>query len=230
MKKKILLFSICGLILFTGCVGTKKEVTDVKDIEVKINKEDNLSLDYVLTDNDAIIMTIKNTGSEMIDYVNIDVALFDEKNNLMRVEKNYIRNIGADSENIAKVQLTQIDTNGDNSALPYRVEIALNKTIYSTKYETSYADKVTGSIEETDAEGQLNLVLTNESGVVIDDLSAVAVFYKNSKIVDIYNISVQQVGITTNQTIYIPTSLKDGKVSYIDYDDIEFMNLSIQSE
>lgn len=221
MNKKILLLSICGLVLFTGCFNNKKDVTDSKNIEFKIDKEENLTLDYSIIDNDNMILTLKNTGNEVIDYVNVDIALFDKEDNLIRVEKQYARNIIANSENVLKVALTQVEENGETSTLPYRVEIALNKTIYSTKFETAYSDKISGSVEKAEVDGQLNLVITNNSGVVIDDLSAAVVFYKDSKIVDIYTVSAQNVDTTTSQVVYIPTTLKDKQVSYIEYDEVK---------
>ena len=216
--KKVLLFSACALLLFTGC-GKKDSSTSSsssqKAIKVHINETANLNIDYVIKGQD-VILDIKNSGKDAIDYVNIDVALYNSKGTLIGVEKQYVRNLVAGKESVIKVYL---NNSGDTKKDIAKVDVALNKVNYETKVETSYADKVSGKVEKTETDGQLALTINNESGETLNDLSAVVVFYKNSKIVDIYSISAQNVEATYTDTIYVPMADAGKNTSYIDYDE-----------
>lgn len=222
MKRNLLVFGACAMFLFTGCFSSNKtsSTKEVTDVKVKINKTEGLSVENYFTENDEIIYVVKNTGKEIIDYVNIDVAFYDAKGNLIKTDKQYVRNIEAGKENVVKMNLAELTEDG-KSNLPKRIEVALNKTVYSTKFETTYSSKVEGKIAKTDKEGQLNLTLTNNSGVTLNDLSAAVVFYKASKPVNVEMVNVQSVEATASQTVYVPTVVKDEKTAYLDYDEVK---------
>lgn len=222
MKRKLLVFGACAIFLFTGCFSTngndgKRDVTDVK---VKINKTENLSVESYFTDNDEIIYVVKNTGKEIIDYINIDVAFYNKKGDLIKTNKQYVRNLEAGKENVVKMSLTEITDEG-KSELPNKIEVALNKTTYSTKFETTYTSKVEGKVEKTDKEGQLKLTLTNNSGVTVGELSAAIVFYKKSKPVNVEMVNIQSVEATTSQIVFVPTIVKNEQTAYVNYDEVK---------
>lgn len=213
MKK--VLFGICALVLFTGCFAAKTS----NGIKVKVNGADNVSLDYVIVDDSNIIVTAKNTSDKEIDYVTLNLAVYDKEGKLIEVEKQYLRNLIANQENIIKIPLTDLAANEDTKAA--KVEMAVKAVNYENKVEVAYTDKVEGKVEKTDNEGQLNLTITNNSGVTVDDLSASVVFYKDSKIVDLYSISAQKVDATYNDTVYVPVKNDKENVSFIEYDDVK---------
>lgn len=222
MKKKILFMSACALLLFTGCFGSKTTTkNETKEVKVKINETEGLNADYSITSNNEIVLSIKNNGSELIDYINVDIAMYDEKGNLMKTEKQYARNVMSGASNVVKSSLINASEEANDVKVPSKVEVVLNKTIYSTKFETVYSDKITGAVEKTETDGQLNLTITNNSGVTIDDLSAAVVFYKDGKMIDIYNISLQSVAESKTETVYVPTAKSEGSISYISYDKAE---------
>lgn len=223
MKKKLLLLSTCAIFLFTGCFGSKKESdnpTTISDVKIKTNNTEGLELNTYLTDNNEIILSVKNTGKEVVDYINVDVAFYDKEGNLIRTDKQYLRNMNADQEGLVKMLLAQYDQEG-NSTLPYQIEIVLNKTIYTSKYETIYTDKVEATVSKSDTEGQLNLNVKNNSGETLDDVQIAVVFYKDSKPVDLQIASFQSVGSTTSQEIYIPTITSGTEIKTLDYDDVK---------
>ena len=215
--KKVLLLSACAVLLFTGCGNNKKTTNNSskKAIKVNINEVANLNVDYVIKGED-VILDITNTGKDAIDYVNVDVAVYNSKGKLVSVEKQYVRNLAAGKESVIKVYL---NNSGDTDKDIAKVEVALNKVNYETKVETSYADKVSGKVEKTETDGQLALTITNESGETLNDLNAVVVFYKGNDIVDIYSVSAQNVEATYTDTIYVPMDNSGETSTYIDYDD-----------
>ena len=215
--KKLLVLSACVLFLTTGCSLGKKSSSKDNDLKVQINETENISVDYVISDENNIILNVKNTGDKIIDYVSIDLAAYNSKGKLVSVEKQSLRNLGAGKENVIKFPIT--DNNDSEVA---KVEIALTKVNYDTAFETSYVDSVEGKIEKSENEGQLNLTIKNNSGVTLDDLSASIVFYKDSKMIDLYSISAQGVGEEYTEVIYIPTTATtNSEFSYIDYDDVK---------
>lgn len=223
MKKKLLLLSTCALFLFTGCFGSKKESntpTKASDVEVKTNKTEGLELKTYYTHNDEIIFSVQNTGKEVVDYVNIDVAFYDKDGNLIKTEKQYLRNMDVKHDGIVKMSLSQYDGTGNNS-LPHKIEIALNKTIYDTKFETIYTDKVSATVSKTDVDGKLNLNVTNNSGEILNDVSVAVVFYKDSKPVDVQNTSFQSVGTNVTQEIYVPTMTAKEGTKTLEYDEVK---------
>lgn len=223
MRRKILLLSTCAIFLFTGCFSSKNKSNDLnnaEDIKIKINDTKDLKLNTYFTDNSELIFSVTNKGSELIDYVNIDVAFYDEKGNLIRTDKQYARNINVNQENFSKMNLVQYDEKG-NIILPYKIEVVLNKTIYSSKYETTYNDKIEANVSKSDEEGQLNLNIKNNSGEVLDDINVAVVFYKDSKPVNVQVSSFQSVESTTSQIIYVPTVISDDNVKMLDYDDVK---------
>ena len=221
MKQKLFLLSACMIFLMTGCFGTKNEKKEVKkasDVTVKVNKTEGMDLKTYFTENNEIIFDVTNTGSDIIDYLNIDVAFFDKDGNLMKTDKQYLKNITSKKQDFVKLSLAQYDEKG-TITLPTRIEISLNKTIYSTKFETVYNDKVTGEVAKTDTDSQLSLNLSNNSGETLDDVAAAVVFYKDSKPVDVQVSSFQSVGTSASQTIYVPTISSDNGVKQLDYDE-----------
>jgi hypothetical protein len=214
MKK--VLFGICALVLFTGCFATKSS----NELKNKIDGNDAISLDYAIVNNSSIIVTAKNKSDKALDYVTLNLAIYDKAGKLIGVEKQYLRNLVANQENIIKIPLTDVGTNDDAKAA--KVEIAVKTLNYENSAETAYTDKVEGTVEKTDNEGQLNLTITNNSGVTVDDLNAAVVFYKDSKVVDLYSVAVQKIGATYNDTVYVPVQNNSKEnVSFIEYDDVK---------
>ena len=213
MKRKLLL-SICALFLITGCFNSK---SSSKNVKVDLNKTKGISYDYVLT-NDSVILSITNDTDSIIDFVNVDMAIYDKSGSLIGVEKQSVRNLGSKKTNIIKILYTGLN----NDTKPAKVEIATSKVDYETDVETSYIDQVEGTVEKSETENQFNLVIKNNSGVTLNDLSAMVVFYKDSKIVDVYAIGAQEVGAEYTDTVYLPVKASsDGTTEYIDYDDIK---------
>lgn len=213
MKRKILL-SICALFLITGCFNSK---SSSKNVKVDLNKTKGISYDYVLT-NDSVILSITNDTDSIIDFINVDMAIYDKSGSLIGVEKQSVRNLESKKTNIIKILYTGLN----NDTKPAKVEIATSKVDYETDVETSYTDKVEGTIEKSETENQFNLVIKNNSGVTLNDLSAMVVFYKDSKIVDVYAIGAQEVGEEYTDTVYLPVKTSsDGTTEYIDYDDVK---------
>ena len=213
MKRKLLL-SICALFLITGCFNSK---SSSKNVKVDLNKTKGISYDYVLT-NDSVILSITNDTDSIIDFVNVDMAIYDKSGSLIGVEKQSVRNLGSKKTNIIKILYTGLN----NDTKPSKVEIATSKVDYETDVETSYIDQVEGTVEKSETENQFNLVIKNNSGVTLNDLSAMVVFYKDSKIVDVYAIGAQEVGAEYTDTVYLPVKASsDGTTEYIDYDDIK---------
>lgn len=223
MKKKLLLLSTCAIFLFTGCFGSKNESdtpTKASDVEIKTNDTEGLELKTYFTENNEIIFSIKNTGEEVVDYINIDVAFYDKEGNLLKTEKQYLRNMNVNQEGLAKMLLAQYDQEG-NSTLPYKVEIALNKTIYASKYETIYNDKIDATVSKTDVDGKLVLDVKNNSGQTLDEVNIAVVFYKDSKPIDIQTASFQSVGATTSQEIYVPSVTSEEGTNTLEYDEVK---------
>lgn len=213
MKRKILL-SICALFLITGCFNSK---SSSKNVKVDLNKTKGISYDYVLT-NDSVILSITNDTDSIIDFINVDMAIYDKSGSLIGVEKQSVRNLGSKKTNIIEILYTGLN----NDTKPAKVEIATSKVDYETDVETSYTDKVEGTIEKSETENQFNLVIKNNSGVTLNDLSAMVVFYKDSKIVDVYAIGAQEVGEEYTDTVYLPVKTSsNGTTEYIDYDDVK---------
>ena len=213
MKRKLLL-SICALFLITGCFNSK---SSSKNVKVDLNKTKGISYDYVLT-NDSVILSITNDTDSIIDFINVDMAIYDKNGSLIGVEKQSVRNLGSKKTNIIKILYTGLN----NDTKPAKVEIATSKVDYETDVETSYIDQVEGTVEKSETENQFNLVIKNNSGVTLNDLSAMVVFYKDSKIVDVYAIGAQEVGAEYTDTVYLPVKASsDGTTEYIDYDDIK---------
>ena len=213
MKRKILL-SICALFLITGCFNSK---SSSKNVKVDLNKTKGISYDYVLT-NDSVILSITNDTDSIIDFINVDMAIYDKSGSLIGVEKQSVRNLGSKKTNIIKILYTGLN----NDTKPAKVEIATSKVDYETDVETSYIDQVEGTVEKSETENQFNLVIKNNSGVTLNDLSAMVVFYKDSKIVDVYAIGAQEVGAEYTDTVYLPVKTSsNGTTEYIDYDDIK---------
>ena len=219
MKKNLLVFSLCAIVLFTGCFGSKKESSKTaSDVKIVENKTDDLEAKTYFTKNNEVIFEITNKGKDIVDYVNIDVAFYDNNGNLMKTEKKYFRNIVAGTTNYAKLSLGQMDEKG-NTTLPAKIEFALNKTAYSTKFEDVYTDKVSGAVEKSENEGELNLTINNTSGQKLDDVTAAVVFYKDSKPVDVQTFSFQNVDTTASQQLYVSTVVDGETTKMLDYDD-----------
>ena len=206
MKKNLLIFSMCAVFwwkkFFSKCF--------------KMEKEKWLYLEDVNPKRKRIFLT--NKGKDIVDYVNIDVAFYDNNGNLMKTEKQYVRNIVAGTTNYAKLSLGQMDEKG-NTTLPAKIEFALNKTVYSTKFEDVYTDKVSGTVEKSENEGELNLTINNTSGQKLDDVTAAVVFYKDSKPVDVQTFSFQNVDTTASQQLYVSTVVDGETTKMLDYDD-----------
>lgn len=221
MKKNLLVLGACAIFLMTGCFA--KNDSDVKkasDVDVKYNATEGVDVNYFYTNNNEVIFSIKNTSKEVIDYISLDIAFYNEKGDLVRTDKQYVRNLSANGESFVKINLTEMTENGKGE-LPNKIEVAVNKTVYDSKFETIYTDKVEGKIEKTDNEGQLNLTLTNNSGVTLDDLSAVVVFYKDGKPVDLYSVNATSVGDNHTEIVYVPSVVKDENSSYLEYDEVK---------
>ena len=93
MKKNLLVFSLCAIVLFTGCFGSKKESSKTaSDVKIVENKTDDLEAKTYFTKNNEVIFEITNKGKDIVDYVNIDVAFYDNNGNLMKTEKQYVIN------------------------------------------------------------------------------------------------------------------------------------------
>ncbi len=220
MKRNLLILGVCSLFLVTGCFSSKtdKKTEKTSDIKVEENKVEGLEISNYYTDNKEMIFVIKNTSKELIDYASIDIALYNAKGNLMKTEKQYVRNLNVNAENVIKVNLVDYSEKGSTD-LPAKVEYAINKVIYSTKFETVYSDKVEGTVTKSETDGQLNLTITNNSGVTLDDLSAAVVFYKNGKPIDLYQVNTSSVGATYTDTVYVPSVVKKETSNFITYDD-----------
>jgi hypothetical protein len=218
MKKNLGIISLGILFLLTGCFSkTTKEVSTVQDVDVKITKDDALAVEYMYNDNNEIILSVTNNSNNNINFIYVDMAFFDKDDNLIKVEKQYIHNIAAGANNLVKASL--YDTNSE-SKLPYRIEIVLNTTNYETEYETVYTNQVTGSVVLAE-EGRLNLNILNNSGVILDEVSATVVFYKEGKIIDISQVVISNVEASATGVVYIPVVETDGVYSSIDYDDVQ---------
>lgn len=227
MKK--LLVGICTLFLLTGCFNSKN--TSSKDLKVDLNDAKGIAYDYVLT-SDSIILSITNETKDLIDFINVDLAIYDEDNKLIRVEKQSIRNLEAKKTNIVKVYYKNTTAKKEEKK-PARIEVAVSNVNYETEVETSYVSKVEATVSKTKTEGEFTLNVKNNSGVTLDDLNVAVVFYKNSKIVDIYEASAQKVDSEYNTTIYLPVQAKDdGTASYIKYDDMKVIvnNASVYNQ
>lgn len=223
MKQKLLLLSACAIFLVTGCFGSKNKSdipTQASDVKIKTNDTEGIELKTYLTNNNEIIFDVKNVGEEVIDYLNIDVAFYNKQGNLIRTEKQYLRNMNVNQEGFVKMTLAQYDMEG-NSTLPYQVEIALNKTIYSAKFETIYTDKVETTVSKTDVDGKLVLDVKNNSGETLNEVNAVIVFYKDSKPIDVQAASFQSVESTISQEIYVPTVTTEEGSSSLEYDEVK---------
>lgn len=223
MKKKLLLLSTCAIFLVTGCFGSKKESntpTESSDVKIKTNDTEGLELKTYLTENNEIVFSVKNTGKELVDYINIDVAFYDKKGNLLKTEKQYLRNMNVNQEGFAKMLLAQYDQEG-NSTLPHKIEISLNKTVYTSKYETVYNDKVEANVSKTDDNGKLALNVKNNSGETLNEVNIAVVFYKDSKPVDIQITSFQSLEATASQDIYIPNVTSENGIDTLKYDEVK---------
>jgi hypothetical protein len=219
MKKNLGIISLGILFLLTGCFSktTTKEVSTVQDVDVKITKDDALAVEYMYNDNNEIILSVTNNSNNNINFIYVDMAFFDKDDNLIKVEKQYIHNIAAGANNLVKASL--YDTNSE-AKLPYRIEIVLNTTNYETEYETVYTNQVTGSVVLAE-EGSLNLNILNNSGVILDEVSATVVFYKEGKIIDISQVVISNVEASATGVVYIPVVETDGVYNSIDYDDVQ---------
>lgn len=222
MKKNLLVLGACAIFLMTGCFASKKSTSNknASDIAIKNNVTEGVEVKHYYTNNDEVIFLIKNTSKELIDYISLDIAFYNTKGDLARTEKQYARNLNTGSESIVKVNLKEMTEDGAGE-LPKKIEIAVNKVVYSSKYETIYTDKVEGKVEKTDTEGQLNLTITNNSGVTLDDLSAAVVFYKGGNPVDLYAVNVSSVEGTHTEIVYVPSVVKNETSSYLDYDEVK---------
>lgn len=219
MKKSLLLFSVCILVLFTGCFGAKKSsVKGVENIKTEINKTEGVEVSSYYSANNEVIFEIKNKSDNVIDYINIDIAFYSQDGKLLKVEKQYVRNIMKDATNFVKIGLSQNDEQG-NIVLPKKIEVTLNKTTYSSKFETIYTDKVSGEVTKTENDGELSLSIKNDSGEVLDDVAAAVVFYKDSKPVDVQLFNFQNVNATASQSLYVSTIVSDEKVETLNYDE-----------
>lgn len=209
MKKNLFLFSLSLMLLFTGCLtSSKKDVTN--DIDIKINESD-FGVDYLINKNNELIVYATNNSSETINYLIIDIAFFDSDNNLIKVEKEYIHNALAGSVSYSKINIVN-----DNKPVS-KIEIALNKEVYDAD-EKIYTNQVIGTLTSIE-EGKLNLNIENNSGVILDEVLATIIFYKDNKIVDIFPTALLNVETVASQEISVPV-YKDGEsYSYIDYDD-----------
>lgn len=209
MKKNLFLFSLSLMLLFTGCLtSSKKDVAN--DIDIKINESD-FGVDYLINKNNELIVYATNNSSETINYLIIDIAFFDSDNNLIKVEKEYIHNALAGSVSYSKINIV----NDDKPVS--KIEIALNKEVYDAD-EKIYTNQVIGTLTSIE-EGKLNLNIENNSGVILDEVLATIIFYKDNKIVDIFPTALLNVETVASQEISVPV-YKDGEsYSYIDYDD-----------
>ncbi len=208
--KKTLLFAVGAVLLLTGCDKAK-----TNEYKVNIKNADGVSTEYVVTKSNDVIITVKNNTDKKIDYVGINSAIYDKDGNLLTVDKQSLRNLNAKAENVVKISAFDLK----EKEVPAKVDLRVNTMNYENELETVYTDKVEGKVEKTDVDGQLSLTLTNNSGVTLSDLSAVVVFYKDSKIVDLYPISVQNVSATHQETIYVPTVKEKDTYKTIEYDD-----------
>ncbi len=214
MKKNIFL-CVCALFLITGCFKNS-----TKDIRVNINKTKGLSYDYAVT-NDGIALAITNDTKSNIDFISVDMAVYDTNNNLISVEKQSIHNLDSKQTNVIKISYS--DTSYSNKQIkPSKVEIATTPVNYENKVEVSYADKVEGTVSKTEIESELALLIKNNSGVVLNNLNAAVVFYKKSKIVDVYLVSATEVENEYTDMVYLPVAQSNDKTTkYIDYDDVK---------
>lgn len=208
MKKNLFLFSLSLILIFTGCLtSSKKDVTN--NIDIKIN-ESNLGIDYLINKNDELIVYVTNNSNETINYLIIDIAFFDSDNNLIKVEKEYIHNALAGSVSYSKTNIV----NDDKPVS--KIEIALNKEVYEVD-EKIYTNQVIGTLTSIE-EGKLNLNIENNSGVVLDEVLATIIFYKDNQIIDIFPTTLLNVEMSASQEIPVPI-YKDGEsYFYIDYD------------
>lgn len=210
--KKILISTIGLLLFFTGCSNLKK------DDEIRVVKYNNSKIDlkYTVVNDDSIIIETKNNG-ENVDYASINVAAYNSNNELLGVEKQYLHSLVNGQKNLIKISLNDFISNDDKVS---KIELNIKPKKYEKNIEKSFISNIEGKIESTDDKDQIKLTLTNNSGVVIDNLNAAVVFTKNGKMVDIYNVNAQSMNDTYSENIYVPLSEnKDGTVSYVDYDD-----------
>lgn len=212
--KKILFALVVAFTFFTGC-----ESKNSNNVKVIINQNNDLTINYLFSADDNIILEITNKD-KAIDDATINIAIYDNKNRLLGVEKKNIHKFSKGQKNIYKISYDEILPDSKDVK---KVELTLTNTNYEYSNETSYIDQVKGNITKSTDE-ELNIKITNNSGKKIDLLDASIVFYKNGKIIDLYSILADNVDSEFTDKIYVPLiSNKDGKMKYIDYDDVEII-------
>lgn len=213
--KKILKILLCIYVLLSvvGCGTTKKE--EKSNFNFKINKYDGITIDSINTNNNEIIFDIKNEKNNSIENANANIAIFDKNGDLIKTEKQYIKDISINREYIFKISLA----NEENKEVS-KVEVTITKNNYNNSNEKKYNDKVSGTVKKIENNSnQLEVIFTNTSGVNVGIVEATVLYLKNSKIVNVSSLVLQNLAETKIEKVYVPTIKNDDKYQVIDYDE-----------
>ncbi len=225
--KKILIGLICVTFLVAGCgkeeskTTSEKTVAKTEDVKVNISTDDGLSVNSDFSSDQKTVFTVKNEGKEIIDNIIFNIAYYDKDNKLIATSNAYTRNVQANKTAKVVVEFPR-DYAKYNTIVPNKMEVTVNKEIAETKSAKVYTDKVSATTSAIKGDtSNLKLTVKNTSGVVLDDVEVVTIFYKGDKVVGAttsYLTSVKQVGTTTIALPYY-TDGEEGK--QLEYDKVE---------
>lgn len=218
--KKILLSLFIGLFVITGC--GKKEEKEVKE-ELKMNTfvSSNIEVDSFLSKDNKLIIQVENISSEMIDLLDIDVAFYNEKEELLKTSEAFLKNILSEKEGYVSLELPK-DENG-TVIESSKIDIKVHENKYSTQVAESYLDhiKVTYTKDKND-ENKVNLKISNTSNKTLNEVEIVTLLKENGSVVATLSTYLINLGKEATSTIYIPSVTKDNTTNYVTYDEIEF--------
>lgn len=213
--KKILTLTLIALLCMTGC-SLKKEKVEEKD-KTNIYSEDSVSTKAVVSADNKLIVTIENNDTKTLDWINIDVAYFNEENELLKTSNGYAKNMmtGDISQSII-----EMPTNSDNTPIEVSsIYVKVTSNSYQEKTVDIYKDKVTvtATADTTDT-NKINVAVKNTSGVVLDELECAIMYYKGNEIVGGNTVFLTNVGESATSAVYAPMTTKDNMQEKVDYD------------
>lgn len=225
--KKVLISLLCISLLVVGCnkpgdkENKKAETAKATSAKVDVIKDEGLDVTYAITEDNKVVFTIKNNGKEIIDNVLLNIAYFDKDEQLMSTSNYYTRNLEAGKQSYVVAEFPR-DYVKYEVKIPDSIKVRVYKEVYGKKSVDVYTSKVTATNTKTKNDNTvLNITVTNNSGVILNDVELTTLFYKGDKIVGAAAGYVTNVGKTETTTVSVPFIIKGETGEALKYDKAE---------
>ena len=136
--KKIILLLVVGLCFITGCEQKKEEEQN----ELKINHfaSEDTKIESFITKDNQLVIYLENNSSSMVDFYDIDVAIYNKDNELLKTGEPFLKNILVNSSGYASIDLPKDEK--ENVIDISKIDVKVHENRYDLKTSDNYKDKI----------------------------------------------------------------------------------------